>query len=133
MTQHVYRIMLLYPESRRQEIEDWYAIEFHGQGTLLTPIGTKNGQQWYATSFVATKSDVEKWLARFGSELQTQIPIGFVELPREIQRQWIDGMKSAAMQALGIYMDACWNDLGEWLDIGQAINALGIVRPQPEF
>lgn len=131
MTQYIYRILLLYPQSRRQEIEDWYASEFHGQGTLLTPIGTKNGEQWYATSFVATKSHAEKWLARFGSELQTQIPIGFVELPREIQRQWIDGMKSAAMQALGIYIDAAWNDLGEWIEIEPVLDSLGIMRPDP--
>ena len=130
MTQYIYRILLLYPESREAEIEAWYASQFPDNGGLLTPIGTKNGEDWFASSFVATKSDVEKWLAVFGANLQAEVPQGFVDLPREIQRQWIVGMQTAAAQYLGIWIDAAWNDAGENCDVYAALAAMGVTRTQ---
>jgi len=130
MNQYPYRILLLYPESRVLEIEAWYASQFPERGDLLTPIGTKNGEDWFASSFVATKADVEKWLAVFGYNLQTDIPAGFVDMPRAIQEQWIAGMKQAAIATLGIYIDATWNDQAMSCDVQSALTAMGVSRFQ---
>jgi len=128
MSEYPYRILLLYPESRVSEIEAWYASQFPNAGGLLTPIGEKNGEDWFASSFVATKNDVEKWLAVFGSNLQADVPPVFVDLPREIQRQWIAGMQTAAAQYLGIWIDAAWNDQGERCDLNAALEAMEVHR-----
>lgn len=132
MSEYPYRILLLYPQSRVAEIEAWYASQFPDAGGLLTPIGTKDGEEWFVSSFVATKNDVEKWLAVFGSNLQAEVPQGFVDLPREIQRQWIAGMQTAAAQYLGIWIDAAWNDTGENCDVEAALAAMAVTRISPQ-
>ena len=128
MTQYIYRILLLYPQSRRDEIEQWYAATFPDAGPLLTPCGTKGDEDWYAASFVATKADVTQWLAVFGANLGVEVPAGFVDMPRQVQRQWIDGVKSAAIENLGIYVDSAWNDQGEMVDYYAALQSMGIVK-----
>ncbi|HRF02362.1 MAG TPA: hypothetical protein PLI18_17750, partial [Pirellulaceae bacterium] len=64
-TEWTYRILLLYPESLRAGVEAWYASEWPDAGTLLTPCGTKDGEAWYVSSFVARRSDLERWIGRF--------------------------------------------------------------------
>jgi len=133
MTDYIYRILLLYPESRRAEIDDWYESQFPDAGELLSYVGVRDQVQWYVASFVATRHDITRWLARLTSELGATAPEGFVDLPRETQRQWIDGMRTGAMQALGIYIDAAWNDVGDRVDFDLALQSIGIVRPAVEI
>jgi hypothetical protein len=128
MTAFIYRILLLYPESRKQEIDTWYSEQFPDAGDLLTPCGTKDGEDWYVTSFVATKADMAKWMGRFGNEIQTPIPDGFLDFPRSNQMGALDGFRQAAQQHLGIWIDACWNDEGQMCDYEAALTAMGVAR-----
>lgn len=123
---YVYRILLLYPQSRYDEIEAWYASQFPGAGDLLTPIGTKDAEQWYASCFVATVEDVDKWIEVFAANLGPDVPLDFTELPRLNQRALLAGLQTAALANMGIYVDGCFNDQGEMCDYSAALNTLGI-------
>lgn len=126
MTQHVYRILILYPQSRFEEIEQWYASQFPGAGELLTPAGTKDAEQWYAASFVATVADVDKWIHVFHANLGPNVPLDFTELPRLNQRALLAGLQTAALATMGIYVDGCFNDESEALDFEEVKQSLEI-------
>lgn len=132
MTDYIYRVLLLYPESRKPEIDQWYTEQFPNSGSLLTPCGTKESEDWYVTSFVATKADMTKWMGRFGSEIQTPIPDGFLDYPRATQIAALAGFRQAAQQHLGIWIDACWNDEGQQCDYEAALSSMGVERLQPQ-
>lgn len=127
-TAYIYSILLLYPQSRYDEIETWYQSQFPNAGSLLTPVGEKNGEQWFSSHFVATKNDVEKWLEVFGHNLGVEIPTGFVDLPRSQQMQWIEGMQQAAIENLGIYVAGAWNDEGQLCDLDEALLVMSVTK-----
>jgi hypothetical protein len=130
VTEWTYAILLLYPEARRETVEAWYASEFPGAGELLTPIGKKAGEDWYAAHFVAKKEHATKWLEVFAATVGGTVPDGFVDLPRETQRTLMQQFSTAASQAIGISFTACFNDEGERIDHNAAVESLGIVRAE---
>ena len=126
-TEWVYRILLLYPESLRIGVEAWYASEWPDAGDLLTPCGTKNGESWYVSSFVAKRADVERWLAVFAESVGQAAPEELLDAPRDYQRITMLQMANAAQQTLGFIFRGCFNDEGEMIDHRPLMEAEGIV------
>jgi hypothetical protein len=122
----VYRILLLYPESRRAGVEAWYQSEWPDAGELLTPCGTLDSEAWYASSFVARRSDVERWMTIFAASVGQPAPDGLLDLPRPTQRVIMQSMAIAAQQAIGIVFRAAFNDEGESVDHHALMADLGI-------
>lgn len=126
MSDYTYRILILYPQSRFDEIEEWYEAQFPDAGPLLTSIGTKDSEDWYASCFVATVEDIDKWIAVFHANIGPDVPLSFTSLPRANQRALLAGLQAAALANMGIYIDGCFNDLGEQCDYSAALAAVGV-------
>jgi hypothetical protein len=126
MTDYIYRVLLLYPESRRDGVEAWYQSEWPNAGELLTPCGVKNGESWYVSSFVAKRSDVDRWLTIFAQSVGQEAPEGLLDLPREAQRYAMQQMALAAQQAIGIVFRAAFNDIGESVDHHALMAEIGV-------
>lgn len=122
----IYRVLLLYPEHRRNGVEAWYQSEWPDAGRLLTPCGTLNGEEWFVSSFVAKRSDVERWMTIFAASVGQPAPEGLLDLPRPVQRVAMQQMATAAQQAIGIVFRAVFNDLGESIDHHALMAELGI-------
>lgn len=125
-TPWIYRVLLLYPESRRAGVEAWYASEWPDAGELLTPCGSKAGESWYVSSFVAKRADVERWLAVFAQSVGQEAPEGLLDLPREAQRYAMQQMAEAAQEAIGIVFRAAFNDMGESIDHHSLMAEIGV-------
>jgi hypothetical protein len=120
-----YKILLIYPASKKQEIETWYQTQFPTSGPLLSKLNTDSGE-WYASSFSASKQEATKWLQVFGRNLGTTIPENFVELPNEVQLQWIAQMQTIAQQTLGIWIDAIFHEKGKYCDLSRGLTTMNI-------
>lgn len=125
-TEYVYRVLLLYPESLRAGVEAWYASEWPDAGELLTPCGTKDGEKWYVSSFVARRSDLERWIGRFENSVGQSVPAGLLDMPRDAQRAVMAQLAIAALATVGVAFSVVFNDQGESIDHLAVMAAHGI-------
>ena len=126
-TEYVYRVLLLYPESLRAGVEEWYVLEWPDAGELLTLCGSKDGEAWHVSSFVARRSDLERWIARFESSVGQSVPTGLLDMPRETQRIIVQQLSAAAIAVVGVAFRVAFNDDGESIDHLAVMDECGVI------
>ena len=127
-TEYVYRVLLLYPESLRAGVEAWYASDWPDAGELLTPCGARNGENWYVSSFVARRVDLERWIGRFEQSVGQSVPAGLLDMPRETQRLVVQQLSAAAVATVGVAFRVAFNDEGEAIDHREVMTQLGVIQ-----
>jgi hypothetical protein len=133
MTDYTYKVLLIYPASEIAGVNAFVQefLDPTGAGWVVNCPATVTGELplthgW--TSFAATKEQAMVWLDRFANRLGGEAPANFTDLPRNIQRQWMQGAQGALWGASGVYFQAVFNDEGEAPDSEAALAYCGLTR-----
>jgi hypothetical protein len=132
MTEYLYRVFLIVPDERKDNLNDFIKEEFDSADWLVVPL-SETGEEpasHFATCFACTHAQTDKWANRLANDGGVPLPNGFAQFTPDQRIAFMTAARETLRENTGTIVYVCRNDQ-EWFNVEEILESENLKRVTP--